>query len=413
MDFSIPTNWQEDIILDLVSKNTKGEIKEVYGKLALDDIGGGRTASTLAFVSQEQAKEHIRELRNQGFRFNYLLNTLCMDNLEFTRQGQKRIRHLLDWLVKIGIDLVTVANPYLMMWIKKNYPFISITVSALANIDSMNRAKFWEDLGAHKITFPGPIVNRNFSLIKLLRKSLKCKMQLIANNACLCNCPTYINHALMNSHASQTWHKCGGYMFDYHLIMCRLRRLKNPINFIRSDWIRPEDIAFYEELGVDSIKLVDRRLPTHMILKIISAYLNRSYQGNLVDLFHTLQGKTFNVHKGWINKLFYLRNPFSMNPAKILKFSQLLSEMQIFIDNKQLDGFLKNMPKECNLTTCDTCGYCKIITNQAVKIDENYLKNMLTQYKEVIDRLLQDGLSFSLLKRKIKIPNRNNFLFID
>lgn len=399
MEFSIPTNWQEELLTGLFSKNNK-EIKEVYGKLALDDVGGGRTASALAFVSQKEADTHIKELHNKGFKFNYLLNAVCMDNLEFTRKGQKRLRRLLDWLAEIRVDSVTIANPYLTMWVKKNYPSFSITVSAMANVDSLNRAKFWEDLGVEKITFPGQTVNRNFGLIKMLRKSIKCKIQLIANNSCLWNCPTKIYHELMNSHASQSWHKCRGYMFDYHLIMCRFRRLQDPVNFIRSDWIRPEDITFYEEFGVDSIKLVDRRLSTSMILKIIDAYLNRSYQGNLIDLFHTLQGKTFNVHKGWINKLFFLGNYFSMNPIKILKFSRLLSKMEIFIDNRQLDGFLKNMPKDCDLTSCDACGYCRMIANQVVKIDEEYLKNILTQYTEVIDKLFKDGLSLSLLKKK-------------
>lgn len=399
MEFSVPTNWQKGLVSGLMSKNVKGEIKEVYGKLALDDVGGGRTASTLAFVSAKEAEKHIKRLRNKGFRFNYLLNAVCMDNLEFTRPGQKKLRRLLDWLVKIGIDSVTVANPYLMIWIKKNYPFISITVSVMANVDSINRAKFWEGLGADKIAFPGPTVNHNFSLIKLLRKSIKCKIQLIANTACICNCPTYINHALMNTHASQSWHRCRGYMFDYCLIMCRLRRLEKPVLFIRSDWIRPEDISSYEKLGIDSIKLIDRRLPTDMILKIISAYLNRSYQGNLIDLFPIFQGKTFTTHKGWIKKFFYLVIPLSMNPIKILKFSKLLSRMEIFIDNTQLDDFLRNMPEECDLTSCDTCGYCRAIANRVVKINGDYLKNMLTQYKEVIDVLFKDGLSFTFLNK--------------
>lgn len=394
MEFSIPTNWQREIITGLSSKNTNKEVKEVYGKLALDELGGGRPALTLAFVSRRKAKEHIADLHKNGFRFNYLLNTLCMDNLEFSRLGQKRIRCLMDWLVKIGVDSVTVANPFLTMLIKKNYPFMPTAASVIAKVDSVNKAKFWEGLGAERIAFPAPIVNRNFALLKLLRKSVKCKIQLIANDACLCNCPTYNNHYLMNSHASQNWHRCRGYMFDYYIIMCRYRRLKDPVNLIRSSWIRPEDVSFYEDLGVDSIKLVDRRLPTNVIMKILDAYLNRSYEGNLIDLFHTLQGRTFNANKRWVNKLFYLGNYFSMNPVKILKFSQLLSKMEIFIDNNQLDGFLKNIPKECDLNSCDTCGYCKMITARAVKIDSDYLKNMLIQHKEVIDSLFQDGLSY-------------------
>ncbi|MBL7197043.1 MAG: U32 family peptidase [Candidatus Omnitrophica bacterium] len=388
MEFSIPTNWQKELLQGLKQVNATCQIKEVYGKLSLDDVGGGRTASALAFVSQEEAKEQIKDLHRNGYKFNYLLNAVCMGNMEFTRKGQRKIRKLLEWLIENKIDSVTLANPYLAMWVKDNFPNLSISVSAMANIDSPNRAKFWESLGVDKITLPGPVFNRNFTLIKLLRKSIKCKLQLIANNACLLNCPVHIDHALMNCHASQKWHPCKGYMFDYYLIMCRYRRLKEPINFIRSDWIRPEDIAFYEKLGIDSIKLVDRRLPTAMILKIIIAYLNRSYQGNLVDLFHTLQGKSFNAHKGWIKKIFYYsKSHIHTNLLKMFKASSLLSSMKVSIDNQKLDNFLKDYPENCDLNFCDRCGYCKKVTEQAVKIDEVYLKDTVKLFKKTIDSL--------------------------
>lgn len=394
MEFSVPTNWQEDLLEGLAAKKNTSEIKEVYGKLALDAVGGGRLASALAMVSKKAAKEHIRQLHNQGLKFNYLLNALCLDNLEFTRWGQRKLRHLLDWLVEIGVDSVTVANPYIAIWIKKNYPDIPLTASAMANINSVNRAKFWQDLGIEKITFPGQAINRDFALIRLLKKSLKCKIQLIANNACLCHCPLHMSHSLMNAHASQSWHKCRGYMFDYHIIMCRLKRLKDPINFIRADWIRPEDIGFYEDLGVDGIKLVDRRLSSDKILNIVEAYLNRSYPGNLLDLFHTFQAKSFNSHKGWARKTFYLRSIFSMNPLKILRFSDCFSRMEVYIDNQKLDTFLQNMPKECDLVSCDKCGYCRAVTDKAVRIDEEYLKLMLYKYSTTMDALFKDGMRF-------------------
>jgi len=308
-----------------------------------------------------------------------------MDNLEFTRQGQRELRRLLEWLSKAGVDSVTVANPYLLMWIKKNYPGISVSVSAMANVDSLNRAKFWESLGVDKITFPGPFVNRNLNLIRLMRKSLKCKMQLIANNGCQKQCPNFINHALMSCHGSQNRHK--GYIFDYYVAMCRMNRLQDPVNFIFSDWIRPEDVTFYERLGIDSIKIVDRRLPTHLILKILGAYLSRSYTGNLMDLLANFYGVSFNAHKGWITKLFYLLPSFPVNPIKLLRYSKVLSKLDVFIDNKSLDGFLENIPEKCDLMSCDDCRYCMGVAAKAVKIDKGYSEDKIRQHKKVMDNL--------------------------
>jgi collagenase-like PrtC family protease len=387
MDFSIPTNWQNDLASGIPSCNKKKEIKEVYGKLFLDDVGGGRIASGLSFVSKKAAERHIYQLRDIGLKFNYLLNAICMDNLEFTSVGQSKIRRLLDWLAGIGVDSVTVANPYLVMWVKRNYPSFAVNVSVMANVDSVRRARFWESLGVDKITFPGPVVNRNFTLLKQLRNSVKCKMQLVANNSCLCNCPTYIGHALMSCHASQSWHKSKGWIFDYYVAMCRLTRLNDIINFVRADWIRPEDVDFYADMGVDSIKLVDRRLPTDNLFKIISAYQLRTYRGNLADLFPVLQGKSFNSHKDWLRKIFYLGNVFRVNPFKVIKFSGLLSKIEVTIDNKKLDTFLKEMPRECDLISCKECGYCRKVATEAVSINKGYLDSALRNYKEISESL--------------------------
>jgi collagenase-like PrtC family protease len=311
--------------------------------------------------------------------------------MEFTAVGQCKMRRLCEWLVKAGVDSVTIANPYIALWLKKNYPNLSLAVSVIAQVDSLKRAKFWEGLGVEIITFPGPVVNRNFGLIKLLRKSLKCKIQLIANNPCLPNCPTSANHHTMLSHASQSWHRCKGYVFDYYLVMCRLNRLKEPVNFIRSDWIRPEDVHIYEGLGVDSIKLVDRRAPADMILRITEAYLKRRYEGNLADLFPTFLGKTFNAHRGWVRKTGFLARILFMDPVKIIKLSQLLSKLEVFIDNRQLDGYLENIPQDCSFVTCQDCGYCEAAADKAVKIDASYRNDMILQYEKAIDMISKNS----------------------
>lgn len=392
MEFSVPTNWQAEITEALPVLNKSGEIAEVYGKLALDELGGGRPASALAFVSRREAERQIKILRRVGFKFNYLLNALCMDNMEFTAIGQRRMRRLCEWLVKVGVDSVTIANPYVALWIKKNYPSLSLSVSVIAHVDSLNRAKFWEGLGVDKITFPAPVVNRNFQLIKLLRKLVKCKIQLIANNPCLQNCPTSVYHHAMLSHASQDWHACKGWVFDYYLVMCRLKRIREPVNFIRSDWIRPEDIQIYQDLGIDSIKLVDRRAPTDMITKIIKAYMNRRYEGNLLDLFPTFYGKTFNSHQGWLGKISILTRILKFNPIRVMRYSRLLDKIEVHIDNRGLDGFLQSILGHCGHLSCDLCGYCQRTAEKVVTIDQGYLQKALKEYAEAVDELLTSGL---------------------
>lgn len=377
MEFCVPTNWQESTIDHLVSVNTTGEIKEVYGKIFTDTI----TSCGLESIYRKKANRHIKDLSSHGFSFNYLLDDICMDNLEFTRKGQVKIRNILEWLIKAGVSSVTIANPYLMLWIKKNYSFLSVHVSASVNIDSLNRAKFWEGLGADKITFPGPAVNRNFKLIELLRKSLACKIQLLGNSACRQDCASYINHALNTAHSFRRAHKFNGHIFDYYATICWVKRLENPINFIRCDWIRPEDIYFYEKMGVDGIQLVDIDIADDRFIQITGAYIGRLHKGNLVDLFPGFDDKIFIRHN---------RKPggvTSLNPFSTLNLPR--ARDGVFINNQNLSNFLKEMPPECDLNLCVDCGYCLSMAKKVVRIDQDYLQKALALYKKTIDVLFQ------------------------
>ena len=49
MKFTVGTNWQKD----LISKIKRDSVKELYGKLAYDFVGGGRPA----YISADPSKE--------------------------------------------------------------------------------------------------------------------------------------------------------------------------------------------------------------------------------------------------------------------------------------------------------------------------------------------------------------------
>ncbi|MFH1640483.1 MAG: U32 family peptidase, partial [Candidatus Omnitrophota bacterium] len=258
LTFSIATNWDENLIKAVNALDSERKVTEVFGKLASDFVGGGRPTYALPFISRRNASSHIKSVKNTGRKFNYLLNATCLGNREFTREGQRQIRNLLSWLDSLEVDAVTVANPYLGSLIKKQYPRFELVVSTFASTDSLRQIKFWvEEIGADKITLPVHKTNRNFPLLKKIRAQLNCQLQLIANNTCLYDCPSRIYHAAFLSHASQSHHLLRGFAIDWYLINCRYRLLTRPEEFIKSSWIRPEDVGYYESMGIDSLKIID------------------------------------------------------------------------------------------------------------------------------------------------------------
>lgn len=389
MKLSIPHNWQRDLIdnVDLTY------VDEFYGKLDEDVLGGGRSSNICPPVSRRTVQNEIQKLHKRGLKFNYLLNSTCLDNQELSNFMQRRLRKLLDWLERLSVDSITISLPYLSGFIKKNYPRFKINVSTMAGVDNPDNAKFWEDLGVAKITLHEVSVNRNFELIRKIRKAVKCELQLIANNGCLYNCPFTAHHGLLSSHASQTGHILRGFIIDFYRIMCSYMRLKEPVNFIRADWIRPEDIHYYEDLGIDSIKIVNRGMPTEMLKNITKAYTQRKYEGNLLDLLPS-PSKNINFNKSNLFYLFkFFFRPRLVNIFELIKVKKAFKENAIYIDNRELNGFLESLQdKNCALRFCGDCGWCKEVADKVIKVDKEEIEELIKENKELIDELVSGKL---------------------
>ena len=385
--FCVPTNWQDDLISGL----RKDSIEELYGKLPQDVVGGGRASAVLPSVSKKKLANHILDMHKEGIRFNYLLNSTCLDNLEWSMSWQRRFRKFLDYLVKSGVDKVTVSIPYLLEVIKKKYPQLEVCISVHTGINFLRRAKFWQDLGADEVTLFMDI-NRDFPLLKQIRSHIKCKLRLIANLACLYGCPFYHYHANLQSHASQGLHPSRGFVLDYCTLRCRFIRLMRPEEFIRSRWIRPEDVKTYEEIGIDSLKFVNRDMKTEAICLIVDAYTRRSYKGNMLDLFSD-PSKSLTGYRLSPNKVKYFLRPFRVNIFKLYKAKDLFGKDDVYIDNKGLDGFLRHfLENDCSLRPCEDCNYCRQTAERVIRIGAEYKNIYSKRCEDFLGDIVKGGL---------------------
>ncbi len=405
MKFSVPTNWQKDLIKRLNKKN----IAFVYGKLDRDFVGGGRSPSILFKVRKNEAKMHIAEIHGNGLRFEYLLNSTCLDNMEWIASGQKKIRKLLDWLTDIGVDSVTVSMPYLLQLIKKCYPGFEVNVSVGAGIASLAKAKYWEDLGADQITLLPTEVNRDFQLLSNIRKALNCRLQLIANLPCLNECPFYAYHIASIGHASQTGHINKGFFIDYYPLLCKYHKLSAPWRMVAASWIRPEDLRYYEIIGIDRIKLVDRGWKTEYILRAVEAYTNERYDGNLLDLFSdTGKYQKSSKRYSW-GSIKYLFHPMKFNMFLFYRrVKPMIFDDPSFLDNRKLDGFIKFfIDGKCKSGNCDECNYCRGIAEEAFNVPNDYREKMLGLCGELLGDIIGGNLFYANHRESDKLGHAN------
>ena len=393
MKFSVATNFRPDFIEAMDGY----PVSELFGKLPSDSLGGGRASFMLSPLSVSQFREHVRDAAGRGIGFNYLINPACLDNREYTRQGQADLERLLGFVEDCGVTAVTISLPSLLPIIKKRHPRLKVRIGVYARVDSVAKAKFWEELGADCITLESISVNRDFPLLKAIRRGVQTELQLIANSNCLMFCPLSGQHMVNLSHASQKGHRSRGFMIDYCALRCSCEKLADPSNYLRSEFIRPEDIPLYQGMGFNSFKILERGAPTPVMKKRVQAYSQGCYEGNLLDLIqpYGYKEKSGGGLAGAASLKTYARyffRPGMVKQSGLLKLKKLAEKRgliarmvsdPVHVDNKALDGFLAGMQEiDCRTTDCSACGYCAVWTGKAVQVDEEYRAEMLKLYAE-------------------------------
>jgi collagenase-like PrtC family protease len=411
MRFSVATNFDPALV-----EAMKGyPVVELFGKLREDAVGGGRAPYQLARVSRKRLEDHVRHARRAGIEFNYLLNASCLGNREMTRAGQREIEELAGWLREIGVASVTVSSPYLLTLIKTRYPGLKVRVSVFGGVDRVRKAQMWEELGADCIVLDSILVNRELGALERIRKSVRCDLALLVNNNCLSGCALSPMHMNALSHAGQSWHGNRGFFIDWCFLRCTERKLRNPVNYLRSEWIRPEDLHVYEDLGYDLFKIAERDIPTPFMVNRVRAYAGRRYDGNLLDLiqpyaFHGVKenDRYYRRGPGWI--LRFLLRPLLVNPARMMLLKRvadlrhmtrpLAGEAPVHIDNRALDGFLDRFRESgCRDVDCGECRWCHEFVPKAVRIDEAHRAQVLETY-EALFRALHDGSMWKYLPER-------------
>ena len=287
--YDVGTNFDYKLF-DIVKECDKDHrIKNFYGKLKQDGLPGGRATSIIPELSDNDFVKYIKDCNDLGITFNYLINPLCMGQSEYDPVVGNNIRATLHKLYDMGVRYFTINSPSLIKYVKKEFKDVQVTLGLYAYPISIQQIEYWRNWGVDELTLDHSF-NRNFDALRNVMKTYKDSdfgMRIIANNFCLKECPYRLTHGSFVGHSDPT-----AISMDYSLINCTYRKIKNPKAMLTAEWVRPEDIHYYEELAEEtgyknfSVKLVDRTRATAFIERVVRAYLAESYEGNLLDILN-------------------------------------------------------------------------------------------------------------------------------
>ncbi len=327
--FSLPADFKLSTLDQYQRLNrihSDAKVVETYGQVTDGAVlNSGRVTDVLPEVDFRDLERYVKYSADRDIVFNYTLNPSCFGNFEFSPQGIRQIQHLLERLYNIGVSWLTVSSPSLLELVLASGWKFRLKASALCEITSPGKALFYKKAGMERMVVD-PDVTRDFRALRNICKVFGEGVEIIVNNVCYKNCPYKMFH--YNHEAHRTPANTSQTIKEYYFNRCSLQKAGSIENPVRLNWIRPEDLHFYKEVGISYLKVQGRQnVLEGDVVKALMYYMEEDFDGNLFDLI----------------TIFAPYNAF-----------------QPYMDNKKLDGFVKTFfehPDFCQ-NVCDSCHYC-------------------------------------------------------
>lgn len=271
--------------------------------------------------------QHVEMCHDAGVQIEILLDAPCFSARHLWVRGQPLFNEYFGQLEEVGTDGVIVSDP-VMVELAKAHSDLNIIISRTSCVNSVGRARFYQDLGADAIILD-PVLNRQYGRLKRVIDALDhVQPRLLLNEGCLPQCPYRPFHQNLLAHPDTP------IASDYYLLNCTARRLEDPSLILKSPMIRPEDLPAYQRL-LNHYCLAPRSTRRSITQsQVLQAYAQRRYEGNLLDL---LSNRGYPMIRS------------------------------LFIRNRSLDGAWVAKWKDCmSAGSCDGCNYCNDFVERAL-----------------------------------------------
>ena len=274
---TIPCHWDENT-LDVILKQGERNgitVKEMYGVSPWSPIGHGRNPSVLNKIKEEEMHKFRNLLKNGGINFAYILNSSLTD--KDVEKDIIEIKKHIEWvLFELSPDSLIITSLKIMRLVRE-ISDIPITVSTIARVQTVADLDKYLEINPSKLVVQHD-VNRNFTELKKLIEFTKKKnisIEVMLTESCRRRCPLMVDH--YNAVGK------GGEDISFHR-NCNSKKLSSPEELLLANFIRPEDVSFYEKLGVRHFKITGRSKKSSWLSQVVIAYLNREFAGNLMRL---------------------------------------------------------------------------------------------------------------------------------
>lgn len=331
-------------VIALNKKYKDVQVKSLFGSIAAL-TPTARAIDRLPYCDWAFLDRYIHEANKAGISTRWTLNASCIGSVqEFKKNWDGKLKEDVQELHNIGVHEWIVTSPLLVELLRNMFPEDFIEVSTIVEVATADQARHWQDLGADGVNISTSI-NRDFPTISSIADT-DIKVSILANEACLFNCPWRRECYNLSSHNSQRSDELFGF---YPFSRCNAVRFEHPEEWIKARMVLPQWMSFYQEVSrVNWFKIAYRTHPKEVGLPMLEAYMSQNYEGNLLDLWPTIAvlGNT--------------DEPKEKTYISCKKIDDLKFLSQIFV--------MSTKQKQCSRENCgDSCKFCHYVYNYAKK----------------------------------------------
>ena len=252
---SVPMLFYEDAIKRFAKWNDehkKIKIETLYNSIPwplsesynewLQLCRGGSNPRITSFADYER---YVKCSFDHGFKTCYLMNSPKPFNMKDLATFKDDLYKLLDFLWKIGVDNIKVANSQVAVLINEHNPAFKLTSSTIFEYNSIGQYAQLLELYPNFVNFGvAKNQNQNFRFLSNLRKRFPDKIiEIMVDEGCLKNCPTRVS---CMSCSSTGYFKHG----------CRLTGKNKARAKVMNGAVQPWDYAYYSAIGINNFKSV-------------------------------------------------------------------------------------------------------------------------------------------------------------
>ena len=225
--------------------------------------------------------------RANGVELDTLFNCNCYGDAAISPELADFVSRNLREMDAAGLfpDTVTTTSPFIAKVLRRRFPSVKIRLSV--NIRVHGTVGFEPIMDLFDSFYASRERHRELDWLAELARWSRANGKILgmqANSGCIRQCPYQTFHDNLHGHGDGRRPQDVATMKDYGFtfFLCKENYERGRYeDFLRSTWIRPEDLPEYEE-HVDIVKLATRRHP-HPV-EVLNAYATYSYGGNLADL---------------------------------------------------------------------------------------------------------------------------------